>query len=113
MMRVPGILRSMAGLLDRWGRGAGVRGVLGRGGRRAARRLWRLPARAHAHAKETAGATFLAIAPRMTRVILALNRIIPSSGRLRRSFEVLVFQRHWDRWYKSAYIPNHRDCFFE
>lgn len=45
--------------------------------------------------------------------ISSLNRILPMSGSMRDKFEDLVFTRHWNRWYKVAYVPENRDRFFE
>jgi FkbM family methyltransferase len=46
-------------------------------------------------------------------IIAKLNRVIPMSGAIRDQFEDIVFKRHWNRWYKIAYVPENRDRFFE
>lgn len=51
--------------------------------------------------------------PRTYSVISRVNRLVPTSGPIRRTFENAVFTRHWNRWYKLAYVPEHRDRFFE
>jgi FkbM family methyltransferase len=51
--------------------------------------------------------------PFVYRVIARLNRIVPMSGSIRDKFEDLVFARHWNRWFKVAYVPENRDKFFE
>ena len=39
--------------------------------------------------------------------------LLPATGPVRRRFEDLVFTRHWNRWYRVAYVPENRDRFFE
>ena len=51
--------------------------------------------------------------PTLFRGIAWLNRLLPATGAVRRRFEDLVFTRHWNRWYRVAYVPENRDRFFE
>jgi FkbM family methyltransferase len=46
-------------------------------------------------------------------IIAKLNRVIPMAGPFRDKFEDLVFTRHWNRWFRVAYVPENRDKFFE
>jgi FkbM family methyltransferase len=51
--------------------------------------------------------------PALFRGIAGLNRVLPAAGPVRRWFEDVVFTRHWNRWYRIAYVPENRDRFFE
>ena len=56
---------------------------------------------------------FYAAWPALYRVVSRVNGLVPATGRLRDAFEDLVFTRHWNRWYRVAYVPENRDRFFE
>lgn len=51
--------------------------------------------------------------PLVYRAIARLNRFVPMSGPIRDKFEDLVFTRHWNCWFRVAYVPDNRDKFFE
>lgn len=51
--------------------------------------------------------------PYLYRLVRWCDGIVPATGSLRRSFENVVFDRHWQRWYKVAYVPENRDRFFD
>ncbi len=51
--------------------------------------------------------------PRRWRMISALDRFLPESGKLREIFYNKIFIRPWAKWHRFAYIPEYRDVFFE
>jgi FkbM family methyltransferase len=68
-----------------------------------------LPAAISKHVRQTA----LDCWPVAFGAISRVNRMLPMSGPARDIFENLVFTRHWNRWYRVAYVPENRDRFFE
>jgi len=56
---------------------------------------------------------FYRLWPALSRSIASLNRLLPATGALRRVFEYHVFNKHWNQWYRVAYVPENRDRFFE
>ena len=80
-------------------------------------RLWQFPGELFRHAAGSAR-------PRLERAfhrawpliwwgIASVYRMLPRRGRLNRAFTGLVFTGPWNKWYRSAYIPENRDRFFE
>jgi FkbM family methyltransferase len=46
-------------------------------------------------------------------IVAKLNRLLPTAGRARDTFEDIVFTKPWNRWYSLAYVKENRDTFFE
>jgi FkbM family methyltransferase len=51
--------------------------------------------------------------PVLYRIVARLNTMLPATGQVRTWFENAVFTRHWNRFYRVAYVPENRDRFFE
>lgn len=63
--------------------------------------------------KEVIARAFFFTWPLIWRLLALLNLILPEKGRLRQAFTDIVFTLPWNKWHRSAYIPEYRDLFFE
>jgi FkbM family methyltransferase len=72
-----------------------------------------LPQRAGARLKAAGARAFFAAWPLTSRLVRAVDAVLPRTGRLRDGFTSVVFTRPWKRWFRHAYEPDYRDIFFE